>query len=323
MDTIAVDLKEDLKNTLFRTISARIDLIGYVPEDLARLAGSAALKATAAERPAETAEPKAPGRAGVEAQVNELYDEIFYNKGSAMKLLLGETEYGNFGYWNDTTRTQHQASERLLDTLLDFIPEKTGRILDVACGLGASTRHLLNHYPPENVWAINISEKQIGSVRKNAPGCNAMVMTAVDMAFEDAFFDNILCVEAAFHFETRRAFLESARRILKDGGRLVMSDILLTSRERMEQFPVFPSPDNHLSSADEYRELLNDVGFRDVVVQDVTRDVWGAHFQHVARRAHEELFLGTLNIVQTMDILWTHYLINAITGPCLFVSARK
>lgn len=320
------DLKEMVKQRLFASISAQIDQIGHVPEDLARLTAGVALGNDGIghfERSERVVAPDARDAATVAADVNRHYDHIFYDKQGVMALAFDASDYRNLGYWDETTTTLTEASERLQDKLLDFIPEKTGRILDVACGMGASTRRLLTHYPAENVWAINISEKQIETTRENAPGCNAMVMNATEMTFEDAFFDNILCIEAAFHFETRRKFLEDARRILKPGGRLVMSDVLFTSRERLSQFPLFPTPRNHLADADEYRALLADVGFSEVVVEDVTRQVWRAHFLNVITRVHERFHDGDLDLVHLTEVLWMYYLMDAITGPCVFVCARK
>ena len=39
-------------------------------------------------------------------------------------------------------------------------------------------------------------------------------------------FDAVICVEAAFHFNTRDIFLREALRILKPRGSLVLSDML-------------------------------------------------------------------------------------------------
>lgn len=331
MDRIEADLKERLKQRLFASISAQVDAIGYVPRDIARLAGDLELgPAAGGESAAATGESGAPGSADAAPDrdrlaraVNGHYDSAFYDRDGIMGRLLGRTDYRNIGYWDETTATQDEACRRLQDALLDFIPAKTGRILDVACGMGASTRRLLDHYPAEDVWAINISEKQVATARQNAPGAHVQVMNAVELTFEDGFFDNVLCIEAAFHFETRRRFLEEARRVLKSGGRLVLSDVLFTSRERLEQYPVFPSPDNHLDTVEGYRALLAEVGFRDVVVKDVSREVWGAHFLHLVQRAHEEFLDGNLDIVRLTDALWTYYHLNAITGLCLFVSAQK
>ena len=315
-------MKDQLKERLFASIAAQIDAIGYVPQDIATMVGDVQLAGDAIGRsPEGTATSSAP--ADLARRINSFYDESFYARGSLMGVLVGPTDYRNIGYWNDSTVTQQQASERLQDTLLDFIPEKKGRILDVACGMGASTRRLLRHYPSQDVWAVNISEKQVESTRQNAPGCHAQVMNAVELTFDDGFFDNILCIEAAFHFETRRKFLEQALRVLKPGGRLVLSDVLFTSAARLEQYPIFPSVQNHLASADGYRALLADVGFVDAVVKDLRDEIWGAHFMHVVSRIHREFYRGKLSVVHLTEILWTYYHLNAITGPCLLVCARK
>ena len=55
----------------------------------------------------------------------------------------------NFGYWTLETKSQREASENLVNLLLALIPEKRGTILDVACGLGATTRMLLDLKSPE------------------------------------------------------------------------------------------------------------------------------------------------------------------------------
>jgi MPBQ/MSBQ methyltransferase len=320
---VGKDLKEQLKERLGTAIAAHVDAIGYVPGDIVRLVKDFKFESGTLGKSEAREAQEGTGKDGLADRVNAYYDSAFYNPAGIMGELIGESDYRNIGYWTEATATQNEASGRLQDVLLDFIPEKTGRILDVACGMGASTRRLLKHYPPDNVWAINISEKQIESTRKNAPGCHAMVMNAVDLMFDDGFFDNILCIEAAFHFETRREFLKAAHRVLKPGGRLVLSDVLFTSKERLTQYPVFPSPENHLEDADAYRKLLIEAGFRNVVVNDVTREVWRAHFLHMVNALHEKFYDGALDIVRLTELLWTYYQLNAITGPCLFVCAQK
>ncbi|MCK9395628.1 MAG: methyltransferase domain-containing protein [Methylobacter sp.] len=311
-------------------------MIGYVPDDIAKLVknftfdrGNVGQMPDDAEYQAGSIQHGAaavnnePDKETLAELVNDHYDKVFYDYGGMMGILYGDTEFRNIGYWDETTVSQDQASERLLDALLDFIPEKSGKILDVACGMGASTHRLLNHYPSENIWAINISEKQIESTRRNAPGCNAQVMNAVDMKFENDFFDSILCIEAAMHFETRQKFIEESFRVLKTGGYLVLSDILCTSKERLAQLPMYHSPDNHIETVEEYYELLAGAGFSAIDITDKSRDVWGAHFLRAVNRIHERFYSGNINIIELTETLWTYYNANAVMGDCLFVSAQK
>jgi len=91
----------------------------------------------------------------------------------------GQSGYHNYGYWIRETKTQHEASENLMKRLLAFLPEKDGKILDVTCGLGGSTRYLLRHCPPASIVAINLSQAQLDCARVNAPGCSFQRMDAV------------------------------------------------------------------------------------------------------------------------------------------------
>lgn len=323
-----VQMKERLKQRLFSSIGAQLDQIAYVPEDLGPLArhsrldgqafGALSVRAGEAELAGQDQEDSL-GR-----DINAHYDHVFYD-GGLSGLLNGDSDFRNLGYWDGVISSQNLACERLMDHLMDFIADKRGRILDVACGMGASTRRLIEHYnyPAQDVWAINISDKQLASTRERAPGCHALRMSATALQFEDGFFDNLLCIEAAFHFETRQQFLQEALRVLKPGGRLVLSDILMTSAGRMEQYSMYPSAGNHLESPEQYRALLEQSGFRNIVIEDVSKQVWGGHFAYASKRVHEAFYDGQIDLVQLTDILWTYYHANAVMGTCLFVSAQK
>ena len=50
-----------------------------------------------------------------------------------------DSGFYNFGYWDRGAKSQREASEALVDELVGRISNREGRILDVACGPGAST----------------------------------------------------------------------------------------------------------------------------------------------------------------------------------------
>ncbi len=137
-----------------------------------------------------------------------------------------DSGFYNFGLWDGRATTQREASEALIDELTGRIVNKGGRILDVACGPGATTRHLTRSYAAADITAINISEAQLAAAQKRAAGCTFLRMDATKLAFPDGHFDAVMCVEAAFHFNTRGTFLREALRVLKPGGSLVLTDML-------------------------------------------------------------------------------------------------
>jgi SAM-dependent methyltransferase len=161
--------------------------------------------------------------------------------------------YSNFGFWTGSTPIGAHG-DSLVDRLLDLVPSAHGRILDVACGQGGTTRRLAARFSAANVIAVNLFPDQLRAARDLAPGCRFALMDAARLAFAEACFDVIVCVEAAFHFESRTEFLRQSRRVLKPGGHLVLSDILVTG-------PSAGIPEQNVVSLAQYARSFEDAGF--------------------------------------------------------------
>ncbi|MCB1686838.1 MAG: methyltransferase domain-containing protein [Halioglobus sp.] len=223
-------------------------------------------------------------------QVVEHYDRLA--DWSELKEYYSGSDYLNFGYFEEDTKSQKEACENMMDQLLSCIPDKSGTILDVACGKGATTAYLLRYYPPEAVTGINISDRQLEIARQNAPGVKFLNMSAMDMSFPEESFDNMICVEAIFHFVTRTEFLKSVLRMLKPGGSIVFSDMLMTwdGEERRPR----RTTENFIPDLDSYRSALESIGFSTVTVEDITEQSWRRHYRHATGYFHEQFLAGKI-----------------------------
>lgn len=222
--------------------------------------------------------------------INRHYDRGMFSLSARRR--YGGSDFHNYGYWEQATRTPREASENLMEKLLAFIPNKHGTILDVACGKGATTRHLLNYYAPKDVTGINISAKQLRRCRLNAPGVNFRLMSATAMTFPAESFNNIICVEAALHFNTRETFLREVWRVLKPGGRLVLSDVLRRHRRPRNPLGIL---ENYIGGLNQYRQLYLRAGFEQIKIIDATTECWVRFHQHALWFLRQRFYRGELD----------------------------
>jgi len=149
----------------------------------------------------------------------------------------------HWGYWRDPARADTSlegfaaAADDLTRALVAPANVRNGtRVLDAGCGFGGAIRLLDATYEDLRIEGLNIDARQIArarqlvhgsTVRRNTVGF--VVADACHLPYASQSFDTLLAVECVFHFPSLTKFFEEAARVLKPGGRLVLSDFL--SRE--------------------------------------------------------------------------------------------
>ena len=123
---------------------------------------------------------------------------------------------------------------------------------------------------------------------KAAPGVNTLLMSATNLSFAPASFDAIVCVEAAFHFDTREQFFRQAYRVLKPGGHLVLSDVLLFPSDVLSDSWVYPIPAANLVSASTYKYQLSLTGFEVATIESARKSTWESFAEYVATQGVQE-----------------------------------
>ena len=192
----------------------------------------------------------------------------------------------NLGLWEgrgDPAEAE-DAVVRLASVLAAELPSGSD-IVDVANGLGAQDLVVRSVAEPRSLVAVNITESQLRSGRARLDEASAVPVVAdatrLPLASDSA--DGIISIEAAFHFSSRLSFFREARRVLRPGGVLSMSDVsaershTLSPREALAgltNLRVWGIRRHSLMSADQIETALVDAGFVDVRVQDVSRRVF-------------------------------------------------
>ncbi|MEK7194417.1 MAG: methyltransferase domain-containing protein [Patescibacteria group bacterium] len=131
------------------------------------------------------------------------------------------------GYWISGKETKEVAQVNLVKKLIEVGEIKPNRdVLDVGCGVGASSIYLAEHLG-ERVTGIIISPIQVDIAKKFAADSNVkvkfLVMDAEKMMFSEKF-DYVWSIEAISHFPNKDKFFKDAILFLNPGGRIALVD---------------------------------------------------------------------------------------------------
>ena len=210
-----------------------------------------------------------------------------------------------------------RAQARLDDILLEMADLDSGQsLLDVGCGLGGTLETINRRMSGMALTGLNIDARQLdvchGIQAANGNRIAWQQGDACRLPFAAGSFDRLLCIEAMFHFASRRDFFAEAARVLRPGGVLVASDIVVSPAARELETPAFrvaasidagfgPWPDLWSSDAD-HRALAAAAGLHCSEWRDATANTLPSHrFTAPSRPAPQDLVASAALMLQ-----WLH-----------------
>lgn len=140
----------------------------------------------------------------------------------------------HYGIWTDQTKSFSESIRNTNRTLFELAEiEPTDHVLDAGCGVGGAAVYIHTNCGAK-VTGISLSEKQIAfahqySVENNlTDSIDFKVQDYSKTSFADQSFDAVWACESISSAPDEELFVKEVARVLKKGGRLVLSDCFVT-----------------------------------------------------------------------------------------------
>jgi len=213
----------------------------------------------------------------------------YYNSAAAdyKEFWLGERAQAmHFGYFDHRVESHEQSLLKMNEEFARLARVRPGdRVLDAGCGYGGSAIWLALNKSCR-VEGVNIVPAQLRDARRFAAKNHVLGKVRFSQqdycatSFRSGSFDLLWALESVVHTDNKVAFAAEAARVLKTGGRLIMSDLVMARRK-----PYRPGDQKRLGVVErgwaitnlmtpqQCRALFVETGFSDVRLRDWTKNV--------------------------------------------------
>lgn len=217
-------------------------------------------------------------------KVNRYYDSTVIDYKTVW--MGSEDRAMHFGYYDERTKKHRDSLLRMNEVLARLANiSKNDRVMDAGCGYGGSAIWLAKNIGCE-VIGFTVVPYQ-GKIAKEFAEknnlSNKVSFRQEDYAhtsFPDNSFTVIWGLESIVHAESKKDFINEAHRLLKSGGRILISEYMLrenpppSDKEKLVIDPwlkgwAMPS----LLTPNEYKNLLESSGFKNIKTHDLTNNV--------------------------------------------------
>jgi tocopherol O-methyltransferase len=220
-----------------------------------------------------------------QSSINNYYDSVIkdYDR------FYGVTQHGrlHIGYHDARYTGKNAELENLDRAMAEFAHITSGEhVLDAGCGLGGTAVFLAQNFGAR-VTGINISDLQLGYARQAAAKnglSDKLEFKNADIIRTDMPDESVnvyYACESLVHAEGGPiSMFKEAYRVLKPGGRIVLSEAMLTGDAQVRERESWrlPHVDNAFGNSrhvvvDDVQARMAEAGFAEVTIQDATENV--------------------------------------------------
>jgi malonyl-CoA O-methyltransferase len=128
----------------------------------------------------------------------------------------------SFPTYDEHAVVQRKMAEKLADYIFASCGENYKKVLEIGCGTGFLTKHIVNDFKIKKLLINDISPEIIGYIEKIAPYCNFLIGDMENMVFDKKF--NIVTSNAAFQWaEDLQAMINRFYHVLESDGVLAFT----------------------------------------------------------------------------------------------------
>lgn len=168
--------------------------------------------------------------------------KTFYEKATDDYVFWSKNFNMHFGHWSKGQNPLDR--ESMLNEMNKLIIEKScqgiraGNFLDMGCGVGATVNFANSHFPQHRFQGLTLSPYQVALGKKHfGPDIRLDEGDFSNTDLQTASFDGAWFLESLCHAVDKSNAIQEAARILKPGGRLVISDGMLLKKINKLKFP--------------------------------------------------------------------------------------
>lgn len=254
--------------------------------------------------------------------------------------------WSNLGYWMHT-RNYDSACQQLAELVAEAAALKAGQqLLELACGHGASLSLWQHHYGIEHCTALDIQPEVVSHIQQQLHNNRSFAhykvlqgsfdQAQLPVGIQPQHYDAVICVDAAYHAKSTRAFLQFMQQTVRPGGRIAFCTLHKSNNwaaaSRWQKgfhqglFKVAKIPMLSLLMESSIHGMLREYGFEDIEITHLDEGVLLGFHQFVNRRVRElstaqKISSGWLKIALTARLcqnLYQHQLLHYS-----LISARK